>query len=249
MSFKSRDDLDRLLYAPEGEGDDGGAGDDGNGDDAGGGGKDGETDVSKVRATYDKQIAELNKTVKDLQDKLEKDDKDANLTAARQRALGEVQKQIKRMQDEDDDPERLRKTALEIIEGIGGYYADSAATNAHLQGVYKDTLAESLAQEIAFENGGSPATYKATLLKAKNEDLMRADALRLKAETRGQNGTGNSNGNSQRRPSPDSGRGSPSSRNLLDQMKGIDVTTPEGAKEWQEKRRSIARELEIESVG
>lgn len=242
MSFKSRDELDRLLYAPDGDDQSGDGGD--GGDDKPAGGGEESPEIKALKSTHDKQIADLNKSIKDLQAKIDEGAKSTSRSQSHQRAIQSVNAELAKLDDEDD-PERQVKLAREIISKIGEQYATVAATNTELQGAYKESLAAGLAADIAFENGGDPATYKARLMQSPNETQMRADATLLRAETKNGNGntSNNSNGNQQRRPSPDNGRGQPVTTNLIAEIQDdkFDPWTPEGQNAWRESKGKLAK--------
>lgn len=219
-------------------------GDDGDDDDDQGGGGEPQSDVDKLRAEYDKKIADLNKELKDLKDKEENAQKGTAGRQARARALAVVNNVKKELEAAKADPAKLYDVALQHVEALGSNYADSSAFGAEVEGMYRESLAESLANVIQFSNGGEVATYKKQLLAAKTDSEMRLLADKLKLETAGRRRQNGNSNNGDRPRQPDGGRGSPTRTNIQSEMSGIDPTTPEGRKQWEEKRSKFQKELQ-----
>lgn len=241
MSWKQREYLDMLLYAPEG--DDGGD----DGDQAGGGG-DGEAktspEIAALQSKYDKEVAELREKLTALESEKDTDSKTATQQRAYDAVVAEVQDRLRELQaDDDTDPKALAKKAHDIILDLGTKYATQRSLSVKVQGQYKETLAKSLAMEIVSEHGGSTATYQARLLKASTEEAMAASAELIKAEVMKENFKANPNQKSNGR-TVDNGRGSAVRTDVLREMNDIDVTTPEGKQKWEENRERFRKTVQ-----
>lgn len=234
-----RDTLFMAEHEPEGDGEN-------EEEESGGGGDKPQSDIDKLRATKDAEIAALNQRLQALEQANEQQTKGNASRAARARALttiNNVKKEIDQLRA--TDPAKAAELALDRIDFIGSQYADSAGYSAEVEGLYRETLAESLANVIQYKNGGDVATYRKQLMTAKTQDEMRLMASKLELETAGRrrrNGNGSENGN--RQAQPDGGRGSPARRNITSEMSSIDITTPEGRKQWEEKRNGFRKELQ-----
>jgi hypothetical protein len=223
---------DALMFAEDSDSD----GDDDEQPKGGDGGKDDEGDVDKLRATYDSQIAELNKKLKEMEEKSSEGNFDSVYTAA----AGEVGGLLTRINAEKDAAKALEAIKA-ALPGLGTKYGQSRFAEAKLQSKLKSAQADRFATQLQFESGGDVNTYRTRLLEAKNEDQMEVIFQKIQIEVAKE---GKPKGKPQSNaPRVDRGSGSASRTNVLDEMADIDLSTPEGQKQWEEKRKSFKAKI------
>lgn len=198
----------------------------------------GETDINKLRSAYDAQVAELQKQLREVSDKASASEAKLSQNTVYGSAYVELTKEIHEIDLEDEKAAaRLKEVALKIADA--GAQARSIVADVNVR--YKETLAEKGALEIVQEAGGSTGTYKAELMKARNDTEMRQLILEIKErvskEMKAKQGQPE-----QRRV--DNGQGRASSSDLLKELQDIDVTTPDGAKKFAEKEKEYKRRIE-----
>lgn len=199
----------------------------------------GETDINKLRSSYDTKVAELEKQLKDLSEKASSSEAKLNQSTVYGTTYAELVKKIDEIDPEDEKaPQRLRAVALEIADA--GAQARSFLADVNVR--YKDTLADKGALEIAMEAGGSTATYKAELLKARNDTEMRQLINEIKERVGKETKAKQGQGESTRRV--DNGQGRATGSDLLKELQDIDVTTPEGRAKFAEKEKEFKRRIE-----
>jgi hypothetical protein len=208
-----------------------------------GGGKP-QSDVDKLKSEYDSKIAELNKELKALKDQSEAQTKGVAGRQARARALATVNNVKKAIEEAKADPAKLYEIAISNVEFLGKNYADTSSYYADTEDLLRDTMAESFANVIHFQNGGEVATYKKQLLAAKTEDEMKLMRDKLLLETQGRRRRNGNGAEGERPRNPDGGRGSPTRVNIQSEMSNIDPTTPEGRKECEKQRVKFQKELQ-----
>lgn len=220
-----------LHYAPE----DGG-GDDGDKDKGGGG----ESDLDKLRSEKDGEIARLQASLTENADKLRDLQALINRGKAVSGDLSNVQAKLEKLPDDPDKAlEELKEMALDLAADL----AETRVAKTDIDSRYKEARAEAYANAIAAESGGSAATYKAELLKAKNESEMKSSYESLAEKTRKEKDSAKGNGNERQRQ-VDGGSGRAVDQDLLREMQDIDVTTPEGREEWEKKQAAFRRKIE-----
>lgn len=210
----------------------------GGGDDAPvGGGKEEKSDVDKLRSEYDAKVSALEKQLKELATKSNSDSVETEAEMEKNRAVNEVRTMLNKLSGAKDAAAGL-EIARGIIADIGTLYATSKAEAYRQSAGSKEARADALAAEIQFDAGGDVATYKAQLMKAKSQDEMRLIATNLRLELGGKKRQ-----TTQTQPKPDQGRGSSTRTNVLKAMEDIDLSTPEGRKQWEEKRAGFRKAI------
>lgn len=243
MSVEQLRNLNLMTrYAPEGD-----DGDGGDGGDAGGGGKD---PIAELQSKYDTDMAELRRQLKEASDKLDNRDKESEAQVAQRRAAEAVANRVREI-DAETDADKALALSRKLIDELNGEFVGRVGAVATLDGQVKSLMAEKLALTIQFEHGGDVDTYKTRLLRKTTREAMEAEAklieLEVKAAGNGGKRNGNNGGNGDGdggRRQVDAGRGSASRTNLLNDMKDIDVTTPEGRAEWEKKRAGFKQRIE-----
>lgn len=216
---------------------DGAGGGDGDGD----GGAGGETDVSKLQAKYDTQVASLTKTISDLQAKVtQAEGKEASNTTY-SRVLMELTGKLEGI--DPSKPENISK----VLE-IAGEFADAAARNASqfadLQFRYKNVLANGLAQAIAAEHGGSVSAYEKELLGATTEAQMRTLQESISTRVASDKKKPSSNGGNEPKRGVDNGAGSAARKSVQDKLASYDVSTPEGRAAFAKDEKALKAEVD-----
>lgn len=202
------------------------------------------SDIDKLRSEYDSKLAEANKANSDLQERLDRLDAAMKAGSQTDADLGAIQKRIDAV--DRSDPAKALAAMEDIALELGGAFVNSKVQGAQIAGLYKDSLANYYAAEIAAVHGGDPKTYAKELKEKSTTDTQmkaNADLLREKVgiekQKKGGNGGGD-NADAGGRYRVDDGRGAPVRTDLLKKMQDIDVTTPEGRKEWEEQEKSFA---------
>jgi hypothetical protein len=212
-------------------------------DESGGeGGDEGESDVDKLKSSYDTKIAELSKKLKDMEDKASEADFSTQSAQAYQTAVNEVNGLISRAKTETDKAKAL-DLVLNALPTLATAYGNSRHGFVQTQSLLKAEKAERLASQLQFAHGGDVASYKARLMEAKTQDEMQVKYMQIDLEV-AKGGKGKKADNNRGGPRIDGGgRGGPARTNVLKEMQDIDVSTPEGQEEWRKKSSGFRRKL------
>lgn len=235
MNYKLYETDDILMFAEEGEEEEG---------DVGGGGEEDEdepSDVDKLRSTYDSKLAALQKELDEFKSKAEKSSTDSESRKAyldAYKAVDDLMVEAKNATDKAKALDALLVHLPNIAHAYG--VANQGFVSNYTK--FKSAQAERLAFELKSEYGGSIDSYKARLMEAQNEADMRVRFYEIEREA--SKAPKKRNSDREDRPRIDRGGGSASRTNVLREMEDIDLSTPEGQKQWQEKRGSFRKKLE-----
>lgn len=222
---------------PEDENPGGSGGDDGESDQ--------ETDINKLRSSYDSQIAELNRKIAEFQKKAEEQSSTSVWSTEYNRAKQEIDGYLANL-GQEKDPAKALEYARGVLQYIAPRYGSFAANSVQSDQMYKNAEAERYAFMLKAEVGGDVNSHKAQLLQAKTIDEMTLKFERMQlelAKERKPRRDSNSS-NSPNPPRIDRGGGGASRTNVLREMEDIDLSTPEGQKKWQDSRSSFRRKIE-----
>lgn len=209
-----------------------------------------ESDLDRLRAAKDAEIAEANRQNQELQARIAGIERQISATATTTQAVEDIKKFLNDL--DRTDPEH----ALDVLErrliATGEELGKEKSTTAFLGSQYKTALANYHAEAIAREHGGDPKTYRAELMKSATEESMTENAKILAGRVgldneRKRNGGGgnrpNGNGANGANYQVDEGRGGPVRTSVLNDMDAIDVTTPEGQAEWNKRESEFSRRI------
>lgn len=215
-------------------------GDSGDDNQPGGGGAEPQkSDIDKLRSEYDTKVAALEKQLKALAEETSKSSSETESKTVYNNAAQEVAVLLKEL-DTHKEPAAALAKARATIESLGHHYATQKSEVHKVQSMYKDARAEAFAASIQFESGGDVNTYKAQLMKAKTLPEMELMAANLRLEVGSKKKT-----SSTPLPKPDGGSGIPARTNVLKAMEDIDISTPEGRKQWEENRNKFRKAIAV----
>lgn len=234
MLFKTYD-RDFLMFAEEGD-------EDVDEQPSGGGGDDEESDIDKLRSSYDTEIAALKKELAALKSSKDTEDIDSISQREYAAAIGYVNGLVRKL-DEEKDTAKAVALAKSLISDLGNKYGQSWSAFKANDTKLRNAMAESYAAQLSSEFGGSVASHKAQLLEAKTEDAMRTKFFELSLNL-GKEKKPKGKAADESKPRIDRGKGGSAHTNVLTEMEDIDLSTPEGQKKWQEKRNEFKRKLE-----
>lgn len=207
---------------------------------SGGGEESEESDIDKLRSTYDATIADLRKELKALKEQSDKDSTDSVWNTAYANAKREVDGFLEKLSSEKD-PAKAVEYAKSALAYLAPKYGSYAASNVKTDLMYKNAEAERFAYMLKAEVGGDTNSHKAALMDSKTIDEMRLKFERMQFElSKKQTKRESRNPDA---PRIDRGRGGAARTNVLREMEDIDLSTPEGRKQWQEKRSQFQRKL------
>ncbi|MDE2104768.1 MAG: hypothetical protein KGL39_46455 [Patescibacteria group bacterium] len=214
-------------------------------------------DINKLRSIKDQEVAAEAKRAAKAEKKAQKVARQtaeelANLRAEVERlrsgaesdqTLSQVQQRLgtlKTLEDKEralDDAIAAAVEASRVAVQFRNNWQATATSN-------KANMAKALALELVAEHGGDFETFRRRLMAADTDKAMEAEAKLITAE-RLTDTSSKKQKKAGKDPATtvDRGRGNASRSSVLEEMNAIDVTTPEGRREFAAKEREFKKKI------
>jgi hypothetical protein len=189
-------------------------------------------DIDQLRSIKDKEISELRGELTGLRAELEKlrTEREGDVVVGRVEAL---------LAEIDMEEEGAAAKVAALTRSVANTLSRTEAARVAEANLARNETATRMALELVNEHGGDFETYRRELLKATAFEQMqltkdRLDVTLMREGRKAKDETPS-------RQTVDNGSGQAAASVLLNEMKAIDVTTPEGMKQWEAKEAEFRR--------